>query len=270
MAYKPVHIAIIDDGVNQKLYNIGELAHNIEITLDLTVCDRADYDTYAPSHGTTCAAIIRKYAPFALLSSVKILDGNARGMCGQLIKALEWCVDNGIRVVNVSLGTVVYTDFPMLRKAINFAYSKGLIIVAACNNRNIFTYPASHPNVIGVKCDMEGILNLAVTPDFTILSLLYNDYKPEYFEILKNELEPRFSMKLDCYNIANVSLLVQESKYNNTTIVNAIDSSFLDKKIEVLKNINIPIYNILNKNSADKLANDIVNKLSSYAELGSV
>lgn len=41
----------------------------------------------------------------------------------------------------------------MIRRQINEMTAKGIVIVAACNNRNIVTYPASMFSVIGVKAD---------------------------------------------------------------------------------------------------------------------
>ncbi len=151
-----LHIAIIDDGINQKLYNTGELEHNLEVTSDLQICERGGYDPFLPSHGTTCAAIIKKYAPEAVLSSIKILsDESRKGMKEQLICALKWCADNAIRLVNLSLGTIDFRDFNEIKEAVNYAGEKGVVIVAACNNRNIFTCPASLENVIGVRCDLQ-------------------------------------------------------------------------------------------------------------------
>ncbi len=156
----PINIAVIDDGINEELYQTGRLAHNLEITHDLIICDREGYDPFLPSHGTTCAAIIKKYSPEAVISSVKILNSESRtGMKAQLICALQWCVDNSIRIVNLSLGTIDYRDFLQVKEAVEYACEKNLIIVAACNNLNIFTCPASLEKVIGVKCDVTGILN---------------------------------------------------------------------------------------------------------------
>lgn len=150
------HIAIIDDGINEEFYKIGKLNRNIHITSELDVYERGEYDPFMPSHGTTCAAIVKKYAPEAVLSSVKILnDESHRGMKDQLIKALKWCADNGMQLVNLSLGTIDYRDFVAVEKAVNYAAEKGVVIVAACNNRNIFTCPASLENVIGVNCDIS-------------------------------------------------------------------------------------------------------------------
>jgi hypothetical protein len=47
-----VKTAVIDDGVNEKLYNTGMLQHNIEITPKLEIRQRFGYDPFLPSHGT--------------------------------------------------------------------------------------------------------------------------------------------------------------------------------------------------------------------------
>ncbi len=156
----PINIAVIDDGINEELYQTGRLVHNLEITHDLIVRERAGYDPLLPSHGTICAAIIKKYSPEAVISSVKILNSESRtGMKAQLIRALQWCVDNRISIVNLSLGTIDYRDFAQVKEVVEYACEKNLIIVAACNNRNIYTCPASFERVIGVKCDLTGVLN---------------------------------------------------------------------------------------------------------------
>lgn len=155
---RQVKIVIIDDGVNEKLYNAGSLWLNLEVTRDQQIRKRADDCPYKPSHGTTCGAIIKKYSPDALLGSIKVLNETGRGVRDQLVTALCWCADNDIKLVNLSLGTIDFRDYEAVRMAVNYAERRGVIIVAACNNGNIFTQPASLSNVIGVKCDMEGKL----------------------------------------------------------------------------------------------------------------
>ncbi|MFZ5987603.1 MAG: S8 family serine peptidase [Bacillota bacterium] len=152
-------IAIIDDGVNEKLYDIGTLKHNIEITPQLKVLERREYDRYLPSHATNCAAIIRKYSPHASISSVKILNKARRGLCEQLTRSIEWCVDTGINIVNLSLGSIHQKDSSKIQDTVNKAAKEGLVIVAACSNNNIITYPSVFSNVIGVKCDIMNRLN---------------------------------------------------------------------------------------------------------------
>ncbi len=153
-----IDIAIIDDGINEGLFDIGDLKYNIEITSELNIIERKGYNKYLPSHATTCAAIIRKYSPYAVLSSIKILNNKRRGLPEQLVKSIEWCADVGIRIVNLSLGTVHYKDRHVLRNVVNKAVKKGLIIIAACSNNNIITYPSCFSSVIGVKCDLDNEL----------------------------------------------------------------------------------------------------------------
>ncbi|RCX15475.1 subtilase family protein [Anaerobacterium chartisolvens] len=150
-----IAVAVLDDGINEGLYNIGHLKYTMEITPTLEFVERTGYDRYLPSHGTTCGAIIKKYSPDAEIVSIKVLNDKGRGVRDQLVTALLWCADNDIKLVNLSLGTTDFRDYEEVRKAVDYADQKGVIIVAACNNKNVYTYPASLSNVIGVKGDSE-------------------------------------------------------------------------------------------------------------------
>lgn len=150
-------IIIIDDGINNDLYNIGNLKIDIEITNELEIKTNLNHFGQTNYHGTTCAAIIRKYLPDAELGSIKILS-NFRGTRYQLVKAIKWCIDNDIKLVNLSLGTIDFKDFKLLDTCMKYAHDKGLIIIAAFNNERIYTCPASFGNVLGVKCDTTGTL----------------------------------------------------------------------------------------------------------------
>lgn len=144
-------IVIIDDGVNPELCG-GVIQFDIEVDNELIIKNNTTYPEPA-SHGTTCATIIKKYAQEATIGSIKILnDRSGRGTKFQLMKAIQWCIENEIRIVNLSLGTIDFRDFDEVRYCINEAAEKGMIIVAACNNKNVYTVPACLTNVIGVKC----------------------------------------------------------------------------------------------------------------------
>lgn len=154
-----IKVAVIDDGIKLGSYGITQLSHNIIIKPNLLCEEIVNCNLYKNSHGTICAGIIKKYYPDAIFSSVKILnDKSHKCNTKQLVKAIEWCLENNIQVVNISLGTINYRDFDILNNIINKAYSEGLIIVAAYNNLDIFTCPASYSNVIGVKSCSSGYL----------------------------------------------------------------------------------------------------------------
>ena len=155
-----LRVAVIDDGINEELYSsIGCLDFNIEINRELTISQRKYRNKLLSSHGTTCAAIIKKYAPNVSLGSIKILDDHSkRSFRYQLISAIEWCIQNEINIINLSVGTIDFRDFEEIRDCVNEAYKNSLIIVAACNNKNIYTVPACLTNVIGVRCK-KGYIN---------------------------------------------------------------------------------------------------------------
>lgn len=142
---------IIDDGVSTHTTN--NLIFSLQVDEHEMINSSTGY-TDALSHGSICAAIIQKYAPHALIGSIKILDSETkRGDCTNLERAIYWCIDHDIKIIHLSLGTVSVYDYPSLLKAINNAYEHGIIIISACKNGSPTSYPAAFSNVIGVQCD---------------------------------------------------------------------------------------------------------------------
>lgn len=68
-----------------------------------------------------------------------------------LMRALQYAIDQGARVVNLSWGTE--TDSVFLADAIAYAQSKGVIVVAAAGNEPTGQpmYPAAYPGVVAVS-----------------------------------------------------------------------------------------------------------------------
>ncbi|ASA25347.1 S8 family serine peptidase [Paenibacillus donghaensis] len=153
---KILSVAIIDDGISGDIFD-NKLAHNIEINkfCEIILCKKENQ--VVNTHGTICAAILCKYTNSVCISSVKILE-NGRGDVEQLCTSLEWCEDNDIDVINISLGSCNFLDYYKLRNIINRLARKNILIVCSAHNNNLLTYPASFSNVIGVKCDSNGLL----------------------------------------------------------------------------------------------------------------
>ncbi|WP_143316283.1 S8 family serine peptidase [Clostridium sp. HBUAS56017] len=160
-------IAIIDDGVNISDLYFEEIEQNLIVDDSLKISRRQD-ESNKISHGTVCAAIIKKYAKESSIISIKILDEvTRRGNCNKLCKAIEWCLENGINIINLSNGSTYYGDFEKLRKVCNKAFDRGVYITAAKNNNGAFTIPACLPNVLGARCQNEIITRI----------FFYNRYK---------------------------------------------------------------------------------------------
>lgn len=110
-------------------------------------------------HGTHVAGIIAAVdntvgvigvGPEIYLYAVKVLNKNGSGWLSDVIEGIQWCMNNGIQVVNMSLGT--YSQVQSFHDAVTVAYNKGLIMVAAAGNDGVSTplYPAAYDEVIAV------------------------------------------------------------------------------------------------------------------------
>jgi subtilisin family serine protease len=81
---------------------------------------------------------------------VKVLDSFGNGSFANVAAGITWATDHGAQVINLSLGGASAST--VLQDAVNYAYGKGVVLVAAAGNTgsNFVLYPARYPNVIAV------------------------------------------------------------------------------------------------------------------------
>ena len=154
-----VLIAIIDSGIDtdnpEFSGRISPLSHNAR-----TGQTGLSYVEDTDGHGTMVAGIIaanknNREGIAGILSEASILVIKASNEEGtyddaDLITAIRYAADNGADVINMSLGGP-YAN-PLTEDAIDYAYSKGSIVVAASGNDGDdgLIYPASFPQTISV------------------------------------------------------------------------------------------------------------------------
>jgi hypothetical protein len=92
-----VKVAIVDSGVHAAHPHVGGIAGGVTIAGEDLV-DRL-------GHGTAVAGAIREKAPDAELYAVKIFDRRLSASFENLSRALEWCVEHRMDVINLSIGT---------------------------------------------------------------------------------------------------------------------------------------------------------------------
>lgn len=151
-----IKVAILDTGIL--------LNHE-----DLTVY--GGFDTFGNNnynddngHGTHVAGTVAALdngkgvigvAPQAHLYAVKVLNASGSGSFSNIITGIEWSINNGMQVINMSLGA--RSGSQALQDACDAAYSAGILVVAAAGNdgtirgnRESISYPARYPSVIAV------------------------------------------------------------------------------------------------------------------------
>ncbi|MCL4562261.1 MAG: S8 family serine peptidase [Chloroflexi bacterium] len=92
------------------------------------------------------------------LLPIKILNSSGQGYFSNLADAIYYAADHGARVINMSLGSQASanfrcaTTFPYLQTAIDYAYNKGVLLVAAAGNEGSpgEVVPADCTHVLGV------------------------------------------------------------------------------------------------------------------------
>jgi thermitase len=151
---KVVNIAILDTGVD---LDHPDLAGKVISQINLTNSGNAD-DVYG--HGTHVAGIaaamtdngigIAGLGYSSAIMDVKVLDDNGMGAYSWIVSGILWAADNGADIINMSLGGSFASS--ALEDAINYAWSKGVVVVAAAGNNGDTApmYPAYYTNCIAV------------------------------------------------------------------------------------------------------------------------
>lgn len=103
-------------------------------------------------HGTACAGIVHVWAPEAEIHSVRVLGTSATGTGEQFIYGLHWSIDRGdFDLINLSVGTLQQRFQSALHELADYAYWKGILLVAAAHNRQLVSYPAHFASLIAVE-----------------------------------------------------------------------------------------------------------------------
>lgn len=149
-----VRVAVIDSGVEADHPRVGGIAGSVAFELDpdqaegYRIVEGPHEDLYG--HGTACAGIIRSLAPEAELYSVRVLGKNLSAKGLLFAAALDWVVEAGMQVVNLSLSSRSEQWFGPLHELADRAYFKNVLLVCAANNVPGPTYPSQYASVVSV------------------------------------------------------------------------------------------------------------------------
>ncbi|HEY6177925.1 MAG TPA: S8 family serine peptidase [Kofleriaceae bacterium] len=150
-----VKLAIIDSGADNKHRQLSHLQKGQDYVA--SDADRAlSWANDVVGHGTHCAGVIaaqgsaasafRGFVPEAEVHILKIFPD---GQFSSLLDALDYCIENEIDVVNMSLGSDEVSE--VVEQKLAEAVDAGVAcIVAAGNSAGPVQYPASSPNVFAV------------------------------------------------------------------------------------------------------------------------
>ena len=161
-----VTVAVLDCGIHTAHPDLqGQVTLERNFTSTSSTDDRCNHGTHVA--GTIAAltnndAGVAAVAPGARLLNGKVLDDNGDGFFSAIDDGIKWAADNGAKVINLSLGAD--TDCPSgTQVAVDYAWSRGAIVVAAAGNAQSGAAPLSHAgapanciNAVGVAATDSG------------------------------------------------------------------------------------------------------------------
>jgi subtilisin family serine protease len=186
---QPVKVAIVDSGVDCSLPDFAGRLYLEKSFVGGSPCvDTEGHGTFvageiAANLGTT-GIVGMAYTAELLIAKVVTQDGTIPLQAEA--DAIRWSVDNGARVINLSLGGVrdpvnlAHDTYSTLEaQAVAYAYSKGAVLVAAVGNGDEApsqpwpwaSYPAALPHVIGVSA----LTRSGNVPDYSNRDAVFND-----------------------------------------------------------------------------------------------
>jgi subtilisin family serine protease len=173
-----VKVAVVDTGID---LDHPDLINNIKGNVNCINPRKSGDDDNG--HGTHVAGIIGAVnnqigvigvGPEISLYAVKVLDKNGKGWLSDLIEGLEWCINNKMDIVNMSLGSS--SDNQSFHDAIRKVYEAGIIQVAAAGNNGLtdgsIDYPAKYPETIAVSA-------VGQNSDGSLYPANFSSYGPE-------------------------------------------------------------------------------------------
>jgi hypothetical protein len=142
-----VKIAVIDPGIDlaHPLFT-GRLAPSTEWK-DFVDGDATPQEVAGTfyGHGTGIAGLIAQTAPRATILPIRVLESDGTGDVANIVLAIDWAIQKGANVINLSLGTD--THVASFEQAVTYATQMGVYIVAAAGNEgsvNTLLYPAEY------------------------------------------------------------------------------------------------------------------------------
>ncbi|TLM73242.1 S8 family serine peptidase [Pseudarthrobacter sp. NamB4] len=148
-----VKVAVLDSGVaNDNPDIFPKVAAHANFTNGETGDDNYGHGTHVSGIVAATANNTRGVAgtcPGCIILDGKVLNDSGVGSSSGVADAINWAMDNGAKVINISLGVRASRT---LETAVNNAWNKGAVLVAAAGNGGNQTkiYPGAYPNVIAV------------------------------------------------------------------------------------------------------------------------
>jgi subtilisin len=130
---------------------VGDVQEAVVASLrDGEVTVEADIEGDLTGHGTAFAGIIRSLAPRCEIVSVRVLGAGLKGTGPVLLGGLQWAIEQGFELINLSLSTSKRDYLTILHELADRAYFRRTMLVASAHNMMVESYPWRFSSVVSV------------------------------------------------------------------------------------------------------------------------
>ncbi|KAF1050728.1 MAG: Subtilisin DY [Stenotrophomonas maltophilia] len=105
----------------------------------------------ALGHGSAVCAAILQAVPTVRLCLAQVFDARGVSSAAQIAAALDWLGEQGVRLINLSLG--LRDDRAALREAVAARVAAGTLLCASSPAQGAAVFPAAYPGVLRVTGD---------------------------------------------------------------------------------------------------------------------
>lgn len=171
-----VKVAIIDTGIDETHEDLKGASflpgYNVLNRTTISVGSNSDDN----GHGTLVAGVLAAVpnnsigiagAAFPVsIIPIKALSSNGEGSSVDVAEAIVWATDSGAQIINMSMGGLGFAHDTVLANSISYAFSRGVVIVAAAGNDVASTGGNLDEQSVFPVCDDNGdnmVIGVAAT-----------------------------------------------------------------------------------------------------------
>ena len=121
-----IKLALIDNGIPYHMRN-NRNQRIVHKSFLASKCDPSEYKDDKSFHGAVCVGIITSICSDIELWDLNVTDSAGTTQITVLLEALEWCIQNKIKLIHMSLGTINYLikniELEDLESSVEYYYS---------------------------------------------------------------------------------------------------------------------------------------------------
>lgn len=168
-----VNVCIVDTGVDDQHQELngGKVLARANFVVSPASENRVDdpngHGSHVASTATAKGVVISGVAPRANVLSARVLNTAGSGTETAIVNGMNWCVQNGAHVINMSLGGTRYrpfssfaNSFALYGAAVASARAAGVVVVVAAGNSNL---QLPNPVQSQVPSEVPGVINVGAT-----------------------------------------------------------------------------------------------------------